>query len=73
MYYNDLKTTKDYGLNYNSQDKDMNLVGYSDASFNNSKDATSTTGHVILLGTHVIHWKSRKQVVPSTSSCEAEI
>jgi hypothetical protein len=67
-----IKSTMNYGLYYNKEDKSMDLVGYSDASFNNEIDI-STTGHAMFLGSHLIHWRSKKQAIPSTSSCEAEI
>ena len=67
-----LKTTMSCGLHYARKDKNFELVGYSDASFNHDRDI-STSGHVILLGNHPIHWRSKKQAIPSTSSCEAEI
>ena len=60
-------------LIYDCQDKDFNLIGYSDASFANAEDDHSTTGFAIYLGTHLIQWKSNKQSVPSSSTAEAEI
>jgi len=66
-----LQGTSDLGILI--QPTDLQLVGYSDASWgDNPDDRTSTTGYVFLLGGTPISWKSKKQATPALSTCEAE-
>jgi transposase InsO family protein len=49
------------------------LVGYSDSDMaGDVDDRKSTTGFVFFLGSNLISWTSRKQMVVALSSCEAE-
>ncbi|GKA10647.1 zinc finger, CCHC-type containing protein [Tanacetum coccineum] len=66
-----LKKTMDYGLSYVGFL--LGLEGYSDASWiTNSKDHTSTTGWVFLLGGGAISWASKKQTRITDSTMEVE-
>nr|GEX20598.1 zinc finger, CCHC-type [Tanacetum cinerariifolium] len=66
-----LKKTMNYGLSYVGFPSV--LKGYSYASWiTNSKDHTSTTGWVFLLGGGAISWASKKQTCITDSTMESE-
>ena len=70
-----LKRTEEKDLTYKSEGKMTEKVisAYADAAFANNQGYCSTTGFTIFYGTHLIHWKSKKQTTPSTSTTESEI
>lgn len=69
-----LKGTVSLGLYYkNDGKKDVELMGYSDSSYNSDPDdGKSTTGHIFYLNGSPITWCLQKQEIVALSSCEAE-
>ncbi|GKB14226.1 hypothetical protein Tco_0848149 [Tanacetum coccineum] len=66
-----LRGTKDYGLSYVGYSSV--LEGYSDASWiNNIENSSSTSGWVFLLGGGAISWASKKQTCITSSTMEYE-
>ena len=69
-----LSGTKTLGIQYDgSKSTEVSITGYSDSDY--AGDPTtrkSTSGYVFLLADGAISWKSKKQSVVATSSCEAE-
>jgi hypothetical protein len=66
-----LKGTMNYGLSY--MGFPSVLEGYSDASWiNNAEDSSSTSGWVFLLGGGAISWASKKQTCITGSTMESE-
>ncbi|KAK2407746.1 secreted RxLR effector protein [Trifolium repens] len=66
-----LKGTLNYGLSY--MGFPSVLEGYSDASWiNNVEDSSSTSGWVFLLGGGAISWASKKQTCITSSTMESE-
>jgi hypothetical protein len=66
-----LNGTMNYGLSY--MGFPSVLVGYSDASWiNNVEDSSSTSGWVFLLGGGAISWASKKQTCITSSTMESE-
>ncbi|GJX07353.1 hypothetical protein Tco_0195285 [Tanacetum coccineum] len=66
-----LKKTMDYSLTYT--DYPSVLEGYTDASWiSNTKDNSSTSGWVFLLGGGAISWASKKQTCITGSIMESE-
>ncbi|GJW23146.1 zinc finger, CCHC-type containing protein [Tanacetum coccineum] len=64
-------STKDYGLSYVGYP--LVLEGYSDASWiNNIENSSSTSGWVFLLGGGAISWASKKQTCITSSTMEYE-
>lgn len=67
-----LWTTRTKGLTYDGK-KGTNVIGYSDSDYAGCRvSRKSTSGYVFLLAGAAISWKSKKQSVVATSSCEAE-
>ncbi|XP_060190804.1 secreted RxLR effector protein 161-like [Lycium barbarum] len=67
-----LKGTANYTLCYHG-DKDLRLVGYSDADHGGDLDERkSTSGYVFLLSDGAVSWSSKKQSCRSLSTMEAE-
>ncbi|GFY96877.1 hypothetical protein Acr_11g0011830 [Actinidia rufa] len=67
-----LKTCPGLGLFYTSGEQ-CGLSCFTDADYAGSKtDRRSTSGLCTFRGTHLLSWKSKKQVVVSRSSAEAE-
>jgi hypothetical protein len=65
--------TIDYGCHYKRGEKELQLLGYSDADMGGDVDSRkSTTSVVFYLGVCPITWQSQKQKVVALSSCEAE-
>ena len=57
-----------FGINSESE-----LIGYTDADWGSCKeDRKSTSGYIFLIGGGPVSWRSKKQTVTATSSCEAE-
>ena len=51
----------------------VGLVGYADSDYaGDTKKRKSTSGYVFMMANGAISWKSKKQSVVATSSCEAE-
>ena len=51
----------------------MNLVGFSDVNYAGNKgDRKSTSSYCTFVGGNLVTWKSKKQIVVSRSSVEAE-
>ncbi|GJZ85465.1 zinc finger, CCHC-type containing protein, partial [Tanacetum coccineum] len=66
-----LRGTKDYGLSYVGYPS--MLEGYSDASWiNHVDDSSSTSGWVFLLGGGAISWASKKQTCITSSTMKSE-
>ncbi len=71
-----LKGTLDFGLTFrrDTGDKIKKLVGYSDADFGSDLETRrSTTGMVFMMCGGPLIWKSRRQTLVTTSTCEAEL
>jgi hypothetical protein len=67
-----LKGTQDFGLRYSKVD-DFNLIGYFDSDFVGDKEnGVSTSGYLMSLGSTIVSWRARKQLVPVDSTTEAE-
>jgi len=64
--------TRDVGLRFTSLEK-LELVGFVDSDFAGCVDSRqSTTGYIFLFGGTAIAWKSARQTITATSTCEAE-
>ena len=64
--------TRDYGIMYDGK-LGTKVVGYSDSDYAGCpSQRKSTSGYVFLLAGGAISWKSKKQSIVATSSCEAE-
>jgi hypothetical protein len=60
------------GLSY-SKAEDYKLVGYSDSDWcRYIDDQKSTSGYVFFMGDTVLTWLSKKQLIVTLSTCEAE-
>lgn len=56
-----------YSLDY------LNLRAYADASFADCKETRcSTAGHVVMLASGLVYWKSARQIMVTTLTTEAE-
>ncbi|XP_016684350.1 secreted RxLR effector protein 161-like [Gossypium hirsutum] len=67
-----LQGTVDYGIQF-TKIATLDVVGYSDANWGtNVDDRRSTTGFCVFLGGNPIAWGSKKQLVVSRSTAEAE-
>ncbi|POW10838.1 hypothetical protein PSTT_05755 [Puccinia striiformis] len=67
-----LKGTYRFGLIF-KKEKGAQLKAFADADWGNCPDTRrSTTGFLVMVGTHIINWKSTKQATISLSSAEAE-
>ena len=67
-----LKGTIDFGLFY-SISTNFKLVGYIDSDWaGNIDDRKSTTGFVFFMGDTTFTWLSKKQLIITLSTCEAE-
>ena len=64
-----LFSTKYLGIQYN---KEVTLIGYSDADYATHLSRKSTMGYLFLMGTGAVTWSSRLQRSVSTSTTEAE-
>lgn len=65
--------TIDHGCHYKPDNRDLKLLGYSDADMGGDVDnRKSTTGVCFFLGSCLVTWQSQKQKVVALSSCEAE-
>ena len=55
------------------KNKNMNLIGFSDVNYAGNKgDRKSTSSYCTFVGGNLVTWKSKKQIVVSRSSVEAE-
>ena len=68
-----IKGTSNNGLIY-VRSENLDLIGYSDASWANSADRKSMSGYCFRLSTNssLISWKTRKQPIVALSTCESE-
>ena len=67
-----LKGTTDFGLYY-SVSNDYKLVGYSDNDWSREMDdCKTTTSFVFYMGGTTFTWVSKKQLIVTLSTCEAE-
>ncbi|GKV03587.1 hypothetical protein SLEP1_g15862 [Rubroshorea leprosula] len=67
-----VKGTLFHGLHFSANSSPV-LRAYSDADWaGDPSDCRSTTGYCLFLGNSLIYWRSKKQVIPSRSSTEAE-
>ena len=65
--------TKGWGLRYEKNKEQVQLIGFSDSDFAGDVDARrSTMGVIFFQGNNPITWQSTKQKVVAQSSCEAE-
>ena len=68
-----LRRTKDIFLIYEDGDSDLNVKGYTDASFQSDRDdSKSQSGYVFKLNGGVVNWKSSKQETTTDSTTEVE-
>lgn len=65
-----LRGTTKMGLLYKSENEE--LEAYSDASFRDCQDSTSTGGYIIKLFGNIVAWRSHKQAYVTLSTCQAE-
>ncbi|GKV28920.1 hypothetical protein SLEP1_g37906 [Rubroshorea leprosula] len=67
-----LKGTVEYGLFYKKGEK-SNMFGFTDSDFaRDVDDRKSTSGYVFMMGTTAVSWSSRKQLIVTLSTTEAE-
>lgn len=66
-----LKYSRDWKLVFSRSNSDE-VIGYSDADFANSRDRKSTTGFCFIMNEGAISWKTKKQGLVTTSTCESE-
>ena len=67
-----LKGTPGKGLWFRAN-RHLNLEGYCDADWASSRDdRRSTSGYCVFVGGNLVSWRSKKQVVVSMSTAEAE-
>lgn len=65
--------TKHYGITYKGQDHNPIITGYSDSDFAGCVSSRkSTSGFIFMLAGGAVSWKSKKQTMVATSTCEAE-
>ena len=68
-----LRGTMNFGLKFSVDDKNPQLVGYSDSDWAGDQDTRkSTTGYVFQINNCTVSWSSRKQSTVAKSSTEAE-
>ncbi|CAL4063890.1 unnamed protein product, partial [Meganyctiphanes norvegica] len=69
-----LRHTLHYDLKYTQSAKDLRIFGYSDSDHASDLDYKSISGYVFKLNENsgLISWRSCKQNLLATSSCEAE-
>ena len=67
-----LQATKSHGILYDGL-QTKKVLGYSDSDYAGcTTERKSTSGYVFILAGGAISWKSKKQSLVATSSCEAE-
>ena len=67
-----LWSTRDYGILFDGK-LGTEIIGYSDSDYAGcTAQRKSTSGYIFLLAGGAVSWKSKKQSVVATSSCEAE-
>lgn len=68
-----LSGTLDYGILYEKNENDMNLVGFSDSDFAGDPETRrSTSGFAFCLASGVVTWASQRQRLVTLSTTEAE-
>jgi hypothetical protein len=71
-----VKGTMELGLRYHRREgiaRDIDLVGYSDASYLNEFEPKATSGWIFLIANAAICWSSKKQNITASSTMEAEL
>ena len=67
-----LQGTKEFELFYKKGEK-SDLIGFIDSDYaGDQDDRTSTSGYVFILGSGVVLWSSKKQLIVTLSTTEAE-
>ena len=69
-----LSGTQTFVIQYGGvKDRSKKIIGYSDSDYaGDTVQRISTSGYIFVLAGGAISWKSKKQAVVATSSCEAE-
>jgi hypothetical protein len=68
-----LKGTSNYGLKYVADQREPELVGYSDADWaGDINTRCSTSGYLFKIANGTVSWSSRRQATVAKSSTEAE-
>ena len=69
-----LKYTLDYDLKYVKTEGELRLYGYSDSDWASDNDRQSVSGYAFKCNplSGLVSWRSGKQTLVATSSCEAE-
>ena len=69
-----LKGTQHYDLKYVKSDEPLTIYGYSDSDWASDNDYQSVSGYAFKMSNQsaLISWRSGKQTLVATSSCEAE-
>ena len=68
-----LNATKTLALSFSSEERDTQLLGFSDSDCGGDRDdLKSTSGYVFTIGGTAISWKSKKPAVVALSSTEEE-
>jgi len=67
-----LKTTADYGINYETEGDTLDFHGYTDSDWGGDVDRRLTSGFVFLMAGAAVSWRSKHQTSVATSSTEAE-
>ena len=69
-----LKHTSHYDLKFVNSKDNLNIIGYSDSDFASDSDRKSFSGYAFKLNENsaLISWRSCKQTIVATSTCEAE-
>ena len=65
--------TTDVGIVISKTGSESDLKVYTDAGFSGISKTHSQTGIIVMLGGSIIVWRSSKQSVIATSTCEAEL
>ena len=65
-----LKATKELGITFKAKGDELEV--FTDSSFSDNYDSTSTGGYVVKLFGDPISWRSYKQKLVTTSTCQAE-
>ena len=66
-----LQGTKHLKLTFH-RNKEVDLIGYSDASWGSDPDGKSITGYIFKMQNAAISWRCQRQATTALSSCDAE-
>ena len=67
-----LQKTKEYKLTFEKSERGL-IFSFSDASWGNTADRKSISGHAVFHGNWLVSWSSKKQPTVALSSTEAEL